>query len=290
MKNESYRVLIVRLAPQDLDLGIGVLYRLGITYLEQKRNQESLWIIARLPFEAPHKEIMDSLFQFRTVDTGRRIFNRLRCQTVLKGRWAREFQKYLKPFPLISETSSEPALWLDPSGKSPKKTRRETLFIEPGLAFGTGHHPSTRMAAELLGDVLKERKGLNILDMGCGTAILAMVARKRGASQVLAVDLDPIALEVAKKNIRLNQISHIVLKESLRGIRRKFDGIVANILFDTLLRLQGDFKRHLKDGGFLIVSGLLYRDCEALIEAYEGFKLMERKNTKGWSALLFKNN
>src|SRR3990172_1967368 len=114
MKDTSYRVLILRLAPQDLEVGLGVLYRFGITSLEQKRNQEGLWLTARLPFDRPHKQIMDSLFRYRTADTGRRIFNRLRCQTIFMGRWAKEFKKHLKPFALIPASSAHPALWVDP--------------------------------------------------------------------------------------------------------------------------------------------------------------------------------
>jgi ribosomal protein L11 methyltransferase len=287
MKEKSYKVLILRLAPQDLDLGLGILYRHGITSLEQKRNREGLWLIAQLPFETSHRPIMSELFSYRKQNTGQRIFNRLRCQTVLKGRWAQNYKKHLKPFALIPKTSQGPALWIDPRGKPRQKKKPDTLYIEPGLAFGTGIHPTTEMAAEFLAESLKKNPGASLLDMGCGTGILAMVGRKLGADEVWGVDVDPIAVEVAQKNIQENRIRKVTVRDSLRGRRRKFHGIVSNILLDALVSLKPEFVRNLRPNGFLILSGIRYQDCEALLEAYRDFKLVERKNRKGWTALLF---
>jgi ribosomal protein L11 methyltransferase len=290
MRQKSYKVLILRLAPQDLDLGLGLLYRLGITSLEQKRNKEGLWLIAQIPVETTHRPLMSQLFSYRNLNTGRRIFNRLRCQTVLKGKWAENYKKHLKPFPLVPKTQRQAGLWIDPRGLPQQNRKSDTLYIEPGLAFGTGLHPTTELCAQFLAEALKENPGATLLDLGCGTGILGMVGCRLGSPEVWGVDVDPIAAEVAKKNVKDNGIRKMQITDSLQGIRRKFDGIVSNILLNDLVNLKPVFEKYLRRKGFLILSGLRYQDGDPLLEAYKNFLLLKRRNRKGWTALLLQKN
>ncbi|MFO1520271.1 MAG: 50S ribosomal protein L11 methyltransferase [bacterium] len=288
-KSKRYRVLIFRVAPKDLEIALGILYAHGITTTEQKRNRNGLWLTARIPYEENHRELMKKLLLFKTGDVTRKIFSFMKCQTILEGKWATEFKKHLTPFAILTlENHPETAvLTVDPRG-APKKRREDTLYIEPGLAFGTGTHPTTRLTAEFIAERLREMKKAAVADLGCGTGLLAMVAKKLGASQVWGIDNDPIALEVAEKNFKVNGMKNMSLEESLRFTKRKFDLIAANILLKTLIQLKPEITAHLKKDGFLITSGLLYEDCPSLLEAYPEFTLVERRNRKGWSALLLK--
>ncbi len=285
----SYRILILQIHPKDLEVALGVLYQEGLTTVEQKRNKSGTWLSAQIPSQKNPEVILKKLSGSKTADTQRKIFIRLRYQTIIEGNWAHLFKKRLKPFALNS-TNGKKVLWIDPRGKLSKKQKKDTLYIEPGLAFGTGSHPTTHMAAQLVCETLETKKNARVLDLGCGTGILAMVAKKRGASKVWAVDLDPIALEVTKKNLSQNKIKNIILAKEIKNI--KYQVIVANILLKTLLQLKTQIISHLTVKGLLILSGLLYKDCPEIIKAYQkaGLVLVERRNHKGWSALLLQKN
>jgi ribosomal protein L11 methyltransferase len=291
MKDKRYRILILQVTPKNLDLALGFLYKLGLTTLEQKRNRSGTWLLVKVGFDQITREFTDPFLKFKTED-GQRIFKSIKYKTILHGRWAQALQKDLRPFMLVSpreESSDLPTLWIEPRRKISKLLRKDTLYIQPGMAFGTGEHPTTQMSAELLCKVLVQEKKAKVLDLGCGTGILAMVAKKMGVKTVWGIDNDPTALEVAQENFSRNKIKEIVLKETLDETRQKFQVIVSNILFKTLVELKDKILRHLAPQGFLIISGIVYQDCEALIEEYKNLTLIERKNKDAWSALLFKN-
>lgn len=281
-----YRILSLLIHPKDLELALAVLYMAGYSTVEHKRNKSGIWLHTQIPFELNPEPILKDLSQFQTADTHRKIFISLRYHTVFEGNWTTLYKKYLKPFTLYS-TQGMPVIKIDPRGKSSSKINADTLYIKPGLAFGTGTHPTTHMAAQLLCETLEFKKNARVLDLGCGTGILAMVAKKRGAFEVVGIDNDPIALEVAGKNFKENKLRSIHLAETIP--RKKFQIIVANILLGILLELRNKIVSSLSKQGLLILSGLLYKDCAEIIKAYQkaGLVLIERRNQKGWSVLLF---
>ncbi len=143
---------------------------------------------------------------------------------------------------------------------------RINLIIDPGMAFGTGHHETTRSCLVLMenydGQVAKDR----FLDIGTGTGLLAIAASKLGYREILAVDTDPLATEAARMNINLNNAANIDVREgSVDAAPGTFDCIVANIISGVLILLAPDIASRLKPGGIAILSGILAEQSEEVI-------------------------
>jgi ribosomal protein L11 methyltransferase len=169
------------------------------------------------------------------------------------------------------------------------------IEIEAALAFGTGHHGTTRGCLILLDEVLKAYSPRRVLDLGTGTGVLAIAAAKALHSQVLASDIDPLAVRVAADNARLNGAGDLV--ETIRAIgfsapqfqrRGPFDLVLANILANPLRQMATPMSRHLAQGALVILSGLLPPQAGAVISAYRarGLVLKRHIQVEGWSSLL----
>jgi len=174
---------------------------------------------------------------------------------------------------------------------SPSSHER-VVVIDPGMAFGTGSHPSTRMCLEFLEEILSARSpGLSLLDVGTGSGILAIAGFKLGADPIWALDIDPTALRYARKNARANGIRRgIEFRLGSPGsVRRVFDIVVANLLPQELLKLAPSIARRVGAPGFLIVAGLLDSQRDEIIGAFSsmGLKLCRGKKSDGWASLLF---
>ena len=174
------------------------------------------------------------------------------------------------------------------------------LLIEAAMAFGTGHHGTTlgclRAYDRLLGDA---QRFDNVLDLGCGTAVLAMSAARMGAASVLASDIDPVAVEVALANVKANGlegrvgcVESIGFDSPVVQAGAPFDLIFANILKGPLIELAPDMAAHLASGGLAILSGLLIEQAEEIVKVYQaqGFDLQTREDLGEWSALTLRRH
>lgn len=284
-RQKSHLLLTTKVSRGDFDLALGILYQSGLTSSQRIKGPGRVGLSAALPPGLTAKTLLRRLKDLER-SLGRGLFHEAKVQKVLRGDWARKYQRFLKPFVLVPpRLPSFPGLQIDPRGKLPRRLDPNTLYIEAGLAFGTGTHHTTRLAAELLSEAMASRAQPPVLDVGCGTGILAMAAKKLGAKKVIAVDNDPEALMTAKDNFKRNQISGIQLLLSLQGMKGKFPVIVSNIVLNVLLELRPVFLRLLAAKGDLILTGLLYRDVEELLKAYRGMKVIRRANRRGWTAL-----
>ncbi len=165
------------------------------------------------------------------------------------------------------------------------------IEIDAGMAFGTGHHGTTAGCLDMLGDVLAAEKPRNALDLGAGSAVLAIAIAKLARIPVLATDIDPVATIVASGNIRLNQVSAFVHARTATGFNDPvfgrdgpFELIVANILARPLMKLAPHMARHLAPGGTLVLSGILDRQRNAVVAAYAGqkFRHIRTESRQGW--------
>ncbi len=165
------------------------------------------------------------------------------------------------------------------------------IELDPGLAFGSGLHPSTRLCLEALEDYL--RPGATVLDLGTGSGILSIAAARLGASLVLALDTNPLAVQVAGENVALNQVESVVQLEkgTIELSNSRFQPsnlIVANILAETIIELTPALATCLRENGILIASGIIADRTEAVVASLreQGLSILEQRNDGEWVALI----
>ncbi|MEN3008241.1 50S ribosomal protein L11 methyltransferase [Pseudothermotoga sp.] len=212
------------------------------------------------------------------------LCQRLGCELVQKRiSQERDWFKYLqlKPFEIV------PGIWVDPT----HKLRKNAIIIKmkPSVAFGTGDHPTTKLVARLMYNYLKS--GDRVLDVGCGTGILSIVAKKLGARKVIAVDNDPVAVEIASRFSRINRVKiEVKLSNLLENVDGKFDLIVANLTTDLVLKLLERIEKVMHSHSVVIVSGIFAIDTERVstFALQRGLKIDEEAELEGWKAFVMK--
>jgi len=182
----------------------------------------------------------------------------LGVQAVADQDWVRLTQSQFDPVEIT------PTFWIVPSWHEPPAAAEQVIRLDPGLAFGTGTHPTTRMC--LRWTARQGAQGLRVLDYGCGSGILAIGAAKFGAARIDAVDIDPAAVEATRLNAAAN---HVTLQAGLPDAAQgDYDLVLANILATPLKVLAPLLCAHVRAGGHLVLAGILSRQADELREAY----------------------
>ena len=163
--------------------------------------------------------------------------------------------------------------------------------LDPGAAFGTGQHATTSLCIRALEDLV--RPGMTVFDVGTGSGVLAIVAAKLGAKRVEAVDFDPVAVRVARENVRQNGAEDVVRtgrSDLLKSVEGRADLIIANIIADIIVRLFGEVKGSLAAGGTMLLSGIIEDRLADVVEAAgrHGFSVEKIEQEKGWAAVVVK--
>ena len=179
-------------------------------------------------------------------------------------------------------------LWIYPSWEDNPDPDGISLQLDPGLAFGTGHHATTSLCLSWLGNA--ELKNLSVIDFGCGSGILALAASRLGAAHVHAVDIDPQAVTATLGNIDRNQLNvsnfTVGTSDCLADITT--DIIIANILAAPLIELHDVFLQHLKANGTLVVSGILHSQTELINQHYsQNFNCDQVYQQEEWACISF---
>lgn len=162
-------------------------------------------------------------------------------------------------------------LWLCPSWITPPEPNAVNVILDPGLAFGTGHHPTTALCLDWLAENISATD--TVIDYGCGSGILAISALKLGCQQVWAIDHDPQALIATKENairnnINLEQLS-IMHPEQIKAIKARI--LIANILTNPLLELAHQFAEYVEHGGLIVISGVLTSQIDLIVDKYRSW-------------------
>ena len=201
--------------------------------------------------------------------------------------WNAAFKAEWKPLSLTERIQIIPTWMRDepvPAGKLP-------IYLDPGLAFGTGTHETTRLCSEALDELLRARPIEQLLDVGTGTGILSIVALKLGAKEARGTEIDPVALKAARENADDNDVGDrfVDSMELPDHWGARHDVVVANILAEPLLQLAPRIAGAVKKGGRLMLSGLLEDQAEAIRKAYEkeGLRFVGKASKNGWVRLDF---
>ena len=199
--------------------------------------------------------------------------------------WANTWKQYYKPSKVGEKIVVKP-IWEEYE----EKEGELVVNLDPGMAFGTGTHETTRMCIQALEKYVKEES--TVFDVGCGSGILAIAAAKLGAKLAVGVDLDPVAVESSIENVGYNNLNNI---EILHGnlvevIDVKADIVVANILAEIICILTDDVKRVMKDGGVFITSGIIHDRVDMVCEKLEatGFEVIEKNRDGEWNCIVAK--
>ena len=180
--------------------------------------------------------------------------------------WTTEWKRFIKP------TAISRGLLIKPTWEEVEpRSGQVVVEIDPGMAFGTGDHPSTRMCLKALESIISERQIGDILDVGTGAGVLAIAARRLGVERVVGIDTDVTALKVARKNARLNRVSITISGTPVERVRGRFALVVANIIAEELVRISEDLVKRMAPDGLLILSGIIK---ERLSEVLERYKLL----------------
>ena len=257
--------------------------------LPQVKQLNTVAITAYYPetvnLEMIRQEVKERLTQLR--DFGLEIGEtQLTTQQLAEEDWADNWKKYFEPARITHDLTIVPS-WTDyEAGPSEK-----VIKLDPGMAFGTGTHPTTKMSLFALEQVL--RGGETVLDVGTGSGVLSIASSLLGAKEIFAYDLDDVAVRVAQENIALNagtENIHVAAGDLLKGVDIEADVIVANILADILVNLTDDAYRLLKDEGYLIMSGIISEKWNLVRESAEtaGFFLETHMIQGEWNACVFK--
>ena len=268
-------------------------------YIEDYRDlEEQAWEIAHIDlideellkkdrsrafvhvYISPEENPLEAVAFLRERLSAEGIENEIETSECRKEEWENNWKQYFHAMPVGKKLLIRP-LWeeADPQG-------RAVLSIEPGLAFGSGTHETTRLCLEALENYVTEET--TVLDVGCGSGILSIASLLLGAKRAVGVDIDALAVKTAKENGEVNgffEPKYTVLEGNLTDkVNGKFDVVVANIVADVIIMFCKDVGAYMKEGGVFITSGIIDTKEQQVVDAFNkyGFKIKARHSEKGW--------
>ena len=232
------------------------------------------------------KESINNLI-IHDIDIG---LNKVTISEVNEEEWATAWKKYYNPVK-ISERFTVVPTWEE---YTPVNSDELIIELDPGMAFGTGTHPTTVLCIQALERTVKS--GDKVIDVGTGSGVLSIAAALLGAESIRAYDLDEVAVKAAKLNIKLNKVqdrAEVAQNNLLDGIdSQSADVIVANILAEVIVRFTSDASRVLKPGGIFITSGIIQAKKDLVTDALinDGFTIKETMLMEDWVAIIAQRN
>jgi ribosomal protein L11 methyltransferase len=272
----------VDVAPEDADLLSGTLFDLGAQGVEER---DATTLVKGAPGKvtlvasfASHEEANLALEE---IDPALHP----RLEEIVGDAWRDAWKEHFRPFAITRSIVIRPP-W-EPYAEKPGE---QVLVLEPGRAFGTGLHETTSLVAGALESHAKELVGRAVLDVGCGSGILALVAITLGASRARAIDNDPDAVEVTRENATRNGLDERVTGDTatLESIAERFPVVVANIEARVLVPMAPELGAHVAPGGLLVLSGILAPQKDEVRAAYAAFALEDAPGKGEWVALVLR--
>ncbi len=259
----------------EADILIAFLNANGYEGFQEAGNQ----LIACLPESKKDEALLEELLKQAGVANRIRYTSRILPDINWNAKWEHDFQPIeIDDFVRISASFHEK-----------DEGFQHEIIIDPKMSFGTGHHETTRLMIRAMKEF--SFSGKKVADLGCGTAVLSVLASRLQAEAIVAVDIDPWAVRNAHDNVEQNKCSNIVLKQGDAGAlgNAVFDILLANINRNVLLESMFRFSQLLIPGGVLVLSGIMLQDRETLVVAAEnaGFENRDQFRENDWCALVF---
>lgn len=266
--------------------------------LRESKKGETRVIVYVSDNAAGHEQLMaikSELAAMKVLDEDN-VFGRLEIETdgINEEDWANNWKKYYHPIEIGEKILIKP-VWEDID----KNTDRVVFNIEPGLSFGTGSHETTQLCLETLEKYIKP--GMKVLDLGCGSGILSVIALLLGAESAVAVDIDPNAADIAYENAERNGIGkdrytvyagNILTDTKIQDAisEQEYDIVLANIVADVIIALTPAAKKYMKKGGVFITSGIISDRAEEVKQTLTdtGFEIVSEQCKKDWVSIICK--
>jgi len=282
---QSWLQLSIRTSAANIDALSNVVIERGSPGVVLKRNGLEAFFPSSRNNGSLRREVGRSIFRIARLNP-RASDPRLQWKVVKQENWEQSWKRFIKPRRIGKSFWVTPP-WLKP----PKFRRRHVITIDPGMAFGTGTHATTRGCIEFL-EVVADKLGGNkftALDVGTGSGILAIALAMLGATEIWAIDNDPVAVKVARENLRVNGVVKKVHASGteLSAFRQTFPVVVANLTAETILDLALALEKRGAPKGFMVLSGILQQKAAAVIRRFQSrFRVICRARQREWVTLL----
>jgi ribosomal protein L11 methyltransferase len=282
---QSWLQLSIRTSAANIDALSNVVIERGSPGVVLKRNGLEAFFPCSRNNDSLQREVRRAIFRIARLNP-RASDPRLQWKVVKQENWEQSWKRFIKPRRVGKSFWVTPP-WLEP----PKFRHRHVITIDPGMAFGTGTHATTRGCLEFL-EVVADKLGGNqftALDVGTGSGILAIALAMLDATEIWAIDNDPVAVKVARENLRVNGVAEKVHASGseLSLLRQTFPVVVANLTAETILELAVALKKRVAPKGFMILSGILHQKAGAVIRRFHGrFRVIRRAQQREWVTLL----
>lgn len=288
MNEPRYPYVHVDVTPELVDETSGLLFELGAEGVEE-RDEGTLaksaanGKVTLVAAFSTREEAQDAIATLGT-DLSPRY------EEIVGDAWRDAWKEHYRPF-VIAKTRSGVAVVVRPPWEIYAATTSERILeLEPGRAFGTGLHETTRLVAQALADYVEELTGNTVLDVGCGSGVLSLVALSLGAERALSVDVDPEAIDVTQENAARNAMSDRVDASTtdIAAVELVAPVVVANIEARVLVPMATELARHVAPGGLLFLSGILVPQKDEVRGAYPSLDLLAAPTMGEWTLLVLR--
>lgn len=265
----------------------------GVSDVPEPEPQDERVLNAYFPSRAEDEKRISDLQSY--INNLAELFPNLKKPTfatevIIDPQWSEVWKRFFKPLRISKN------IIVKPSWERYSAAGRETVIeIDPGMAFGTGQHPSTSMCLEAMEEILlKDRtfQKWRVLDVGTGTGILGISAAKLGAASVMCVDIDDQAVEIAHKNVAVNHVGDrvVIVNSDVIKIKGTFELIVANLTAETLIKIKSHLVKMMEKGGYLVISGIIEKNRQDVEKAFTRDDLISHRviADKEWACYVYK--
>lgn len=284
MSEPRYPYVHVDVTPEMVDETSALLFELGAEGVEERDDATlaktatsgKVTLVAAFPTRADAEAAMAELGELTP-----------RYEEIVGDAWRDAWKEHYRPFTIARAKDGRSVVVRPPWEVRAPKDGEHVLELEPGRAFGTGLHETTRLVAQALADHVDELAGIELLDVGCGSGVLALIALAFGATRAVAIDIDPESIEVTKENAGRNAMSDLIDASTtdIADIALVSPVVVANIEARILIPMAPVLGKHVAPNGLLLLSGILVPQKDDVRAAYPDFELLSAPELGEWTLL-----